>query len=184
MTPENTYTEDEDLYKEAKDFPKTAFVVSLDRFLSVSASLKECRMMLGMALDNQLSIQNKADMWRDEFLRIKSLCFGKSLEFLEIEGICNRALDEIAAKVSLIEQREIVAQERDAMREKLWKAEEAFQKIIRSVPACVNGFWFWPSISPDGDYLGEIPTDPAFAMQEMQEIAETALAKLQNTNTP
>lgn len=71
--------------------------------------------------------------------------------------------------------------ETEAMREKLWKAEEAFQKIIRSVPACVNGFWFWPSISPDGDYLGEIPTDPAFAMQEMQAIAETALAQLQNT---
>lgn len=76
------------------------------------------------------------------------------------------------------------ANEIQSLREKLRQAEEAFQKIIRSVPCCVNGFWFWPNISPDGDYLGEIPTDPASSMQEMQEIAESALAKLQNTQTP
>jgi hypothetical protein len=181
MTPEppTPEMEDEEFYKEAKDFPKTAFVVPLDKFLSAKEELQSCRKMLGMSLDNHLSLQNKADMWRDEFLRIKALCFGKSLDFLEIEGICNRALDEITSKISLIEQRETVAQELNAMREKLWKTEEALQKIIRSVPACVDGFWFWPSISPDGDYLGEIPADPATAMQEMQAIAETALAQLQ-----
>ena len=74
--------------------------------------------------------------------------------------------------------------ERDAAIEKVMQAEEDFQKIINSVPCGVNGFWFYPAFSGDGDYIGETPTSPESAMQEMHTIAEAALDKLRNTTKP
>lgn len=75
--------------------------------------------MLGAALDLNLDLQNKADMWRDEFERIKAICYGKSLEFLEIQGICERAMLDIRSKISLIDQREKVAEENIDLRREL-----------------------------------------------------------------
>lgn len=75
--------------------------------------------MLGMATDLNLDLQNKADMWRDEFERIKAICYGKSLDFLEIQGICERAMQDISSKISLIDQREKVAEENIDLRREL-----------------------------------------------------------------
>jgi len=55
-------------------------------------------------------LQNKADMWRDEFQRIKTLCHGKPLEWLEVAGICDRAMSDIRSNVSLIRQIEAMAE--------------------------------------------------------------------------
>lgn len=75
--------------------------------------------VLGMATDLNLDLQNKADMWRDEFERIKAICYGKSLEFLEIQGICEQAMLDIRSKISLIDQREKVAEENADLRREL-----------------------------------------------------------------
>jgi len=80
---------------------------------------KDGAKMLGMATDLNLDLQNKADMWRDEFQRIKAICHGKSLDFLEIAGICDRAAQNIRSNISLIDQREKVAEENAELRRKL-----------------------------------------------------------------
>lgn len=54
-------------------------------------------------------LQNKADMWRDEFARIKALCYGKPLEWLEVSGICDRAMSDIRSNIPLIRQIEEMA---------------------------------------------------------------------------
>jgi hypothetical protein len=72
-------------------------------------------------------------------------------------------------------------QKRDEANAKLNAAEECLQKMIRSVPAQLNGFYFWPIISPDGDYLGEEPADPASVMYVMAEEAQKALSELQSS---
>lgn len=54
-------------------------------------------------------LQNKADMWRDEFARIKALCHGKPLEWLEVAGICDRAMSDIRSNIPLIRQIEEMA---------------------------------------------------------------------------
>lgn len=79
--------------------------------------------MLGMATDLNFLLQNKADMWRDEFQRIKALCHGKSLEFLEIAGICDRAAQDIRSNISLIDQREKAADEIARLREYIEHAQ-------------------------------------------------------------
>jgi len=97
--------------------------------------------MLGMATDLNMLLQNKADMWRDEFQRIKALCHGKSLDFLEIEGVCDRAAQDIRSQIPLIDQREkasdMIAKLNDeaAEVEKLlriygWKEEESLQMFL------------------------------------------------------
>ena len=97
--------------------------------------------MLGMATDLNLLLQNKADMWRDEFQRIKALCHGKSLDFLEIAGICDRAAQDIRSNISLIDQREKAADmiaklndEATATEELLrtygWKEDESLQMFL------------------------------------------------------
>ena len=65
--------------------------------------------MLGMATELNMLLQNKTDMWRDEFARIKALCHGKPLEWLEIAGICDRAMSDMGSNISLIDQREKAA---------------------------------------------------------------------------
>lgn len=94
---------------------------------------------------------------------------------------CVNAMADIADPIAYLAN---LREENASMREMLRETEQAFQKIICEVPACIEGFWFWPHISPDGDYLGEIPADPASAMQGMQVIAEDALAKLQSFIIP
>lgn len=59
---------------------------------------------------NLFDLQNKADMWRDEFARIKALCHGKPLEWLEVSGICDRAMSDIRSNSSLIRQIEEMAE--------------------------------------------------------------------------
>jgi len=85
----------------------------------LQAEEREAQRCFGMALELNLDLQNKADMWRDEFERIKAICYGKSLEFLEIQGICDRAMLDIRSKISLIDQREKVAEENADLRREL-----------------------------------------------------------------
>jgi plasmid maintenance system antidote protein VapI len=78
---------------------------------------------LGMALDLNLNLQNKADMWRDEFERIKAIEFSKhGVVESEIAGICDRAMSDIRSKISLIDQREKVADENGGLCVQLAKA--------------------------------------------------------------
>ena len=81
--------------------------------------------MLGMATDLNLDLQNKADMWRDEFARIKCIIEGggddDNAPFLEITGICERALKDIRSNICLIDQREKVADENATLRKEICK---------------------------------------------------------------
>lgn len=86
--------------------------------------------MLGMATDLNLLLQNKADMWRDEFQRIKALCHGKSLEFLEIAGICDRAISDIRSNISLIDQREKAADEIARLRDYIDHAQRTLNAAL------------------------------------------------------
>ena len=97
--------------------------------------------MLGMATAINMDLQNKADMWRDEFARIKALCHGKPLEWLEVEGICDRAMQDIRSNISLIDQREKAAdmiaklnEEATATEELLrtygWREDESLQMFL------------------------------------------------------
>ena len=111
--------ENRDLHKQLADAPK----------------------MLGMATDLNLLLQNKADMWRDEFTRIKALCHGKPLEWLEVEGICDRAMQDIRSNISLIDQRERAADVIAKLNEEAtateallrtygWKEDESLQMFL------------------------------------------------------
>jgi len=86
--------------------------------------------MLGMATDLNLLLQNKADMWRDEFQRIKALCHGKSLDFLEIAGICDRAMQDIRSNISLIDQREKAADEIVRLRDYIDHAQRTLHAAL------------------------------------------------------
>lgn len=73
-----------------------------DYILGLQHEVRSCHKTL-------FDLQNKADMWRDEFTRIKALCHGKPLEWLEVEGICDRAMQDIRSNISLIRQIEEMA---------------------------------------------------------------------------
>lgn len=75
-------------------------------------------------------LQNKADMWRDEFLRIKALCHGKPPEFLEIAGICDRAISDIRSNISLIDQREKAADEIARLRDYIDHAQRTLNAAL------------------------------------------------------
>lgn len=75
-------------------------------------------------------LQNKADMWRDEFARIKALCHGKPLEWLEVEGICDRAMSDIRSNISLIDQREKAADEIARLRDYIDHAKRTLHAAL------------------------------------------------------
>jgi len=93
-------------------------------------ALADSPKMLGMATDLNLLLQNKADMWRDEFQRIKALCHGKSLDFLEIAGICDRAMQDIRSNISLIDQREKAADEIARLRDYIDHAQRTLNAAL------------------------------------------------------
>ncbi len=82
-----------------------------------------CAKMLGMATDLNLDLQNRSDMWRDEFARIRCIVEignnDENAKFLEIKGICERAVLDIRSKISLIDQREKSADEITRLRQAL-----------------------------------------------------------------
>ena len=87
--------------------------------------------VLGMAFKLNLDLQNKADMWRDEFERIKAIEFSKpGVVESEIAGICDRAMLDIRSNISLIDQREKVAEENADLRADL-SAISDFYNILR-----------------------------------------------------
>ena len=86
--------------------------------------------MLGMATELNMLLQNKADMWRDEFARIKALCHGKPLEWLEIAGICDRAMSDIRSNISLIDQREKAADEIARLRDYIDHAQRTLNAAL------------------------------------------------------
>ena len=100
--------ENRDLHKQLADSPK----------------------MLGMATELNMLLQNKADMWRDEFARIKALCHGKPLEWLEIAGICDRAMSDIRSNISLIDQREKAADEIARLRDYIDHAQRTLNAAL------------------------------------------------------
>ena len=85
----------------------------------LQAQEREAQRCFGMALELNIELQHKADMWRDEFKRIKAICYGKSLDFLEIQGICERAMLDIRSNISLVDQREKLAEENADLRKEL-----------------------------------------------------------------
>ena len=86
--------------------------------------------MLGMATELNMLLQNKADMWRDEFARIKALCHGKPLEWLEVAGICDRAMSDIRSNISLIDQREKAADEIARLRDYIEHAQRTLNAAL------------------------------------------------------
>lgn len=98
--------------------------------------------MLGMATDLNLDLQNKADMWRDEFQRIRAIVYDSDLHTnSEIAGICDRAITDIRSKISLIDQREkaadMIAKLNDEatatealLRMYGWKEDESLQMFL------------------------------------------------------
>jgi len=112
--------------------------------------------MLGMATDLNLDLQNKADMWRDEFERIKTICYGKSLEFLEIQGICERAMLDIRSQISLIDQREKVAEENIDLRRELRVISDHYDilraELVESHAKIMHGMFQAAAMSKDMDY--------------------------------
>lgn len=100
--------ENRDLHKQLADSPK----------------------MLGMVTDLNMMLQNKADMWRDEFARIKALCHGKPLEWLEVAGICDRAMSDIRSNISLIDQREKAADEIARLRDYIDHAQRTLNAAL------------------------------------------------------
>jgi len=86
--------------------------------------------MLGMATELNMLLQNKADMWRDEFARIKALCHGKPLEWLEVAGICDRAMSDIRSNISLIDQREKAADEIARLRDYIDHAQRTLSAAL------------------------------------------------------
>jgi len=98
--------------------------------------------MLGMATALNMDLQNKADMWRDEFQRIRAIVYDSDLHTnSEIAGICDRAITDIRSNISLIDQREKAAdmiaklnEEATATEEMLrlhgWKQEESLQMFL------------------------------------------------------
>ena len=103
---------------------------------------KSSAKMLGMATDLNLELQNKADMWRDELLRIRAIVYDGDLHTnSEIAGICDRAISDIRSNISLIDQREkacdMIAklnEEATATEELLraygWKQDESLQMFL------------------------------------------------------
>lgn len=96
----------------------------------IEQELMSAKLLLGMATDLNLLLQNKADMWRDEFQRIKALCHGKPLEFLEIAGICDRAAQDIRSNISLIDQREKAADEIARLRDYIDHAQRTLNAAL------------------------------------------------------
>lgn len=98
--------------------------------------------MLGMATTLNMELQNKADMWRDEFQRIRAIVYDSDLHTnSEIAGICDRAITDIRSKISLIDQREkaadMIAKLNDEatatealLRMYGWKDEESLQMFL------------------------------------------------------
>lgn len=112
--------------------------------------------MLGMSTDLNIDLQNKADMWRDEFERIRTICYGKPLEFLEIQGICERAMLDIRSKISLIDQREKLAEENSDLRRALRVISDHYDilraELVENHAKYMHGMFQAAAMSKDMDY--------------------------------
>lgn len=103
--------------------------------------------MLGMATALNMDLQNKADMWRDEFQRIRAIVYDSDLHTnSEIAGICDRAITDIRSNISLIDQREKAADmiaklnegataTEEMLRMYGWKQEESLQMFLHRTRA-------------------------------------------------
>ena len=122
---------------------KVEFAQELEKELAEAKRLlADSPKMLGMATDLNLDLQNKADMWRDEFQRIRDIVYDSDLHTnSEIAGICDRAMQDIRSNISLIDQREKAAdmiaklnQEATATEDLLrtygWKEDESLQMFL------------------------------------------------------
>lgn len=86
----------------------------------LSGQKEQSAKALGMALDLNLDLQNKADMWRDEFQRIKACAHIDGADrHSEIKAICDRAMTDIRSKISLVDMREKIADENADLRSQL-----------------------------------------------------------------
>jgi hypothetical protein len=74
------------------------------------------------------NLQTSADLWKDEFKRIIAIC-RSYVSASEIVGICERAMSNITAHVTLIEQRDKLEAERDTLKR---EAEELRGKLRRA----------------------------------------------------
>jgi hypothetical protein len=103
------------------------------------------------------------DMHQDEFQRIKAICFGQPLEFIEIAGICDRALINIRSKVSLIAQVQEAKKENDDLRNVLLS-------ILNTIPVYNEGDFVHLHYDADGNELGLERIDPTSIIQNIQEL--------------
>lgn len=79
-------------------------------------------MLLAVKVHN-LALQ--ADLWRDEFLRIKALSPGP-----EIEGLCDRAISDITQRFDLIQQRDKAEKQRDTLASQLAQAQRTIDETL------------------------------------------------------
>ncbi len=87
--------------------------------------------MLGMATTLNMELQNKADMWRDEFQRIRAIVYDSDLHTnSEIAGICDRAISDIRSNISLIDQREKAADEIARLRDYIDHAQRTLNAAL------------------------------------------------------
>lgn len=87
--------------------------------------------VLGMATTLNMELQNKADMWRDEFQRIRAIVYDSDLHTnSEIAGICDRAISDIRSNISLIDQREKAADEIARLRDYIDHAQRTLNAAL------------------------------------------------------
>lgn len=87
--------------------------------------------MLGMATDLNIQLQNKCDMWRDEFQRIRAIAYNEDIHTnSEIAGICDRAMSDIRSNISLIDQREKAADEIARLRDYIDHAKRTLDAAL------------------------------------------------------
>jgi uncharacterized protein YicC (UPF0701 family) len=87
--------------------------------------------MLGMATNLNMELQNKADMWRDEFQRIRAMVYDSDLHTnSEIAAICDRAISDIRSNISLIDQREKAADEIARLRDHIDHAQRTLNAAL------------------------------------------------------
>lgn len=166
---------------------KVEFAHELEKELAEAKRLlADATKMLGMATDLNLDLQNKSDMWRDEFQRIRAIVYDSDLHTnSEIAGICDRAITDIRSKISLIDQREKAADmvaklnaEATATEALLrmygWKEEESLQMFLHRTRQPAD------SLKHSPEYMASLLQD----CESKRERAEDALKRIFDATDP
>ena len=88
---------------------------------------------LSRALKEVENLTDKIDLWRDEFIRIKTVT-----KNLEIVGLCNRALTDIEQKVPVVVRCEELEEENNKLYCEMIRWQEELLKIKTTMDAAFN----------------------------------------------